>query len=265
MPEPRIIHCSQQGDFWDRARCGRITSSRFKDMMAQPISRASKRGPAGTESGARDKYRRDVIKERATGRLVNHFVNEAMLDGTKREPFARMLYEAKIQEECRTVGFVLHPVWDWFGCSPDGIFSNHGAEFKCPTLDTHISYLLDHSLLLREYKWQSMGGLICFPDLPDWSLSTFHPEIRDEAKLMTVWLHREECEQEIKELEERAFEMNEAVEDAIRKMGLPPTVFDIMPGDTPQSKPADLPSQALLTEEDLPQWWRDKLAVDERE
>ena len=270
MGRNRIIRAPQQSDLWIAARRGRVTGSRLGDVMAAPTTRASTRNgvkcEAGSEALEREKYRRELVVERITGVCVNHFTTRAMEDGIEREKYARMLYEAETQQVVELVGFALHPKWDFFGASVDGLCGEEGGvEFKCPTNLVHDSYCQDIEVLVEQYKWQCIAGFICFPERQWWDLVSFGPHFPDPWKLVKHRFHREAISETLKIAEEEIWKFNEEVEQEIARRRLPPTVFDIMPGDTPQSKPSDLPSEALLTEEDLPQWWRDKLAVDERE
>ena len=158
----RIIRCSQQSDLWLASRIGRLTGSRLGDVMAPPTTRASSRKgvayPAGSEALAKEDYRRELVVERIYRRHLDHFVTRAMQDGIEREPFARMLYEADTSQIVELVGFALHPEWDWFGASADGLCGDDGGvELKCPTDMVHDGYAADVQTLADEYKWQCLG------------------------------------------------------------------------------------------------------------
>ena len=136
----RIIHCTQGDDLWCAARVGRITGSNIDALLAPPTTRQSTRKgvvcPAGTEALEYAEYRQKLIVERIYGRAVNNVTTQYMKDGSDREPFARMIYEAEVQMPVELVGFALHPLWDWFGASPDGLAGEDGGvELKCPRRD----------------------------------------------------------------------------------------------------------------------------------
>lgn len=230
----RIIRCSQQSDLWLAARIGRITGSRLADVMAPPTTRASTRKgvscPAGSEALAREQYRKELVVERIYRKHLNHYVTPAMQYGIDREPFARMLYEADTSQVVEQVGFALHPEWDWFGCSADGLCGDDGGvELKGPTDMVHDGYAADPQTLAHEYKWQCLGCLICFPERTWWDLCSFSPNAPDAIKLVKFRFHRRDWETTIDSIEAQSFIMHEQVEAEIARRGLPPTVFDIMP------------------------------------
>jgi hypothetical protein len=232
----RIIKCTQQDDLWIAARVGRITGSRIDDLLAPPTTRASTRKgvayPAGSEAQSKADYRRELIVERIYGRSADHVTTQYMRDGSDREPFARMMYEAEMQMAVEQVGFVLHPEWDWFGCSPDGIIPElkRGLELKCPTEATHDSYAENIDLLVEQYKGQCLAGLICFPEFDTWDLCSFNPYAPDSIKLLKApTFHRSDWAQTIAQIEDEAQKMNAEIEAEIARRGFPPTVWSVMP------------------------------------
>lgn len=232
----RIIHCTQNDDLWQVARIGRITGSRIGDLLAPPTTRASTRKgvpfPAGSEAQCKADYRHELTIERIYGRAANHPTNQYMRDGSEREPFARMLYEAENQCPVELVGFALHDEWDWFGCSPDGIMRElrRGLELKCPTEETHDSYVENPELLAEEYKGQCLGGLICFPEFDSWDLQSFNPYAPDAIKTVKApTFHRSDWAETIARIEDEAQTMNAQIEAEIQRRGLPPTVWSVMP------------------------------------
>jgi YqaJ-like recombinase protein len=232
----RSIITSQQSDLWLASRVGRITGSRLGDVMAPPTTRASTRKgvayPAGSEALAKEDYRRELVVERIYRRHLDHFVTRAMQDGIEREPFARMLYEADTSQIVELVGFALHPEWDWFGASADGLCGEDGGvELKCPTDGVHDSYAADPQLLADTYQWQCLGCLVCFPEREWWDLVSFSPNAPDSIKLVQYRFHRETWKEVIDEIEKESELMHEQIEAEIARRGLPPTVFDIMPKD----------------------------------
>lgn len=230
----RLIRCKQQSDIWVAARSGRITGSRIGDVMAPPTTRASTRKgvscPAGTEAQAKAEYRQELIVGRIYGRSVNHYVTQAMQDGVDREPYARMLYEADTMQIVEQVGFALHPEWDWFGVSADGLCGEiGGVELKCPTEMVHDAYVADPYTLADEYSWQCLACLVCFPERDWWDLVSFNPYAPDAIKLVRYRFQRSDWLDTIAEILTASQELNAQVEAEIARRGLPPTVFDIMP------------------------------------
>lgn len=233
----RIIRCSQQSDLWLASRIGRITGSRLGDVMAPPTSRASTRKgvscPAGSEALDRENYRKELVVERIYRKTIDHYVTKAMQDGIEREPFARMLYEADTAQIVEQVGFALHPEWDWWGASADGLCGDDGGvELKCPTNMVHDGYAADLEVLAADYKWQCLGCLLCFPERQWWDLCSFSPNAPDAIKLVKFRFNRSDWAETIADIEKESKIIHEQVEAEISRRGLPPTVFDIMPKES---------------------------------
>lgn len=229
----RIIRCTQGGDLWCAARVGRITGSNIYALLAPPTTRQSTRKgvvrPAGTEALEKADYRHKLTIERIYGRAVNNVTTQYMKDGSDREPFARMIYEAEAQMPVELVGFALHPEWDWFGASPDGLVGDEGGvELKCPAEMTHDSYAANVDLLVDEYKGQVLGNLICFPERDWWDLVSFQPYAPDAIKLLKApRFHRADWAETIARIEDEAQQMNAQIEAEIARRGLPPTQWQI--------------------------------------
>jgi hypothetical protein len=284
----RIIRCTQQSDLWLAAKVGRISASGVDALLAPPTTRQSTRKgvvcPAGTEALELAEYREKLRIERIYGRAVNNYVTKAMDEGIENEPYARMLYEAAEQvvvlcadgsslglDQPTGVGFMLHPNWDWFGCSPDGLIGDDGGvELKCPQPTAHDAYAANIDLLVQEYKGQVLSCLVCFPERQWWDLASFQPYAPDALKLLKApRFHRSDWQETIDLIEDKAEELNEQIEEAIAKRGLPPTQWGILP-DSPaiprEPRKSTLreqleksvvspvsPLDKLLTE-DLPAW-----------
>lgn len=233
----RIIRCTQGSDLWIAARVGRVTGSNVDALLAPPTSRQSTRKgvvcPAGTEALEKAEYRQKLIVERIYGRAVGNVTTQYMRDGSDREEYARMLYEADTQEVVELVGFAVHPDWDWFGASADGLVGEQGGvELKSPAETTHDAYAQDINLLVEEYKGQVLGNLICFPERQWWDLVSFQPYAPDSLKLLKASrFHRSDWAKTIAQIEFNALELNGQIEAEIAKRGLPPTQWRIMPED----------------------------------
>jgi|ERR1700722_42826 len=259
----RIIRCTQGDDLWIAARIGRITGSNVGALLAPATTRQSTRKgiiyQAGTEAIEKADYRQKLVVERIYGRAVNNVTTQYMKDGSDREPYARMLYEADTQEAVELVGFALHPEWDWFGASADGLVAaDGGVELKCPNEMTHDGYAANRDLLVQEYKGQVLGNLICFPEREWWDLVSFQPYAPDALKLLKApRFHRSDWADTIAEIEDRAQELNAQIEEEIAKRGLPATEWAIMPN---YEKPSTFKEQlrqsvaqdeALILDEDI--------------
>ena len=140
----------QQGtDSWHQIRCGKVTASRVADIIAK-----TKTG----YSASRENYLAQLVCERMTGKPTESFTNAAMLHGTETEPFARAAYESVKDVLVQEVGFVVHPLIEDAGASPDGLVGDFGlVEIKCPNTATHIQTLLDQKVPEKyntQMQWQ---------------------------------------------------------------------------------------------------------------
>lgn len=148
-----IIHnIEQHSEAWFEARCGRITGTRFKNLMSKENT---------------DSFQ-DLITDMAceiiTGRQEEGYTSKAMEEGTETEPEARAEYEIQMGIKVLTPGFITpdedSPYYDWIGVSPDGLISGEkgGLEIKCPMMKTHFEYLMENRLP-PVYRHQVQGSL----------------------------------------------------------------------------------------------------------
>ena len=140
----------EQGtDEWFAIRCGKVTASRVADVIA-----TTKTG----YSASRANYEAQLICEILTGKPAESYSNAAMQWGTETEPLARAQYELKTGEMVNQVGFVVHPMIEQAGASPDGLVGSEGLiEIKCPNTSTHLDTLLAQkvpSKYITQMTWQ---------------------------------------------------------------------------------------------------------------
>jgi putative phage-type endonuclease len=116
---------------------------------------------ATTKSGysaSRANYEAQLICEILTGKPAESFTNAAMQWGTETEPLARAQYELKTGNMVNQVGFVVHPIIEQAGASPDGLIGEDGCiEIKCPNTSTHLDTLLSQkvpSKYITQMTWQ---------------------------------------------------------------------------------------------------------------
>jgi len=189
----KATYGKQQGDAWVRNRIGRITGSRIEDVVAI-LTRKSGDRVAGQAKAERDKYRRELIGERLTGRAKNHYVTPSMEHGNNTEDDARLYYERFMNEMCIPVSFVLHEKYDFAGSSPDSLVGDEGIlEIKCPETTTHIEYR-DAKVVPVEYRPQIGWELACTGR--KWAdFVSFDPRIHDpKARFFYQRLGRDELE-----------------------------------------------------------------------
>jgi hypothetical protein len=152
-----IIHdIEQRSEAWYSAKCGLVTSTRFKSLCAKETTDAYK----------------DLVTNLAceiiTGKLSlsrgeEDYTNQNMETGTEREPLARLEYEQESDCIVRQVGFITSDeetkYYGWIGDSPDGLLPDNGIlEIKCPLARTHFEYI-EANKLPSEYRHQVQGHL----------------------------------------------------------------------------------------------------------
>ena len=132
---------------WHAARIGKITGSRFKDVLS-------------TRGATRANYMRELLLERKTGRTAQGFSNAEMEWGIQTEPQARAYYEKWFGTKVEQAGFIDHPgtlYYGYVGVSPDGLVGHEGCiEIKCPNTDTHREYIAKN-VLPSKYVPQVQG------------------------------------------------------------------------------------------------------------
>lgn len=146
-----IHNIEQQSEAWHEIRCGRVTGTRFKALVAKETT---------------DTYKdlvTNIACEIITNRAEETYSNANMEKGLETEPIARKEYEVLFDTEVKTVGFITpeedHKYYDWIGISPDGLLSDNGLlEIKCPLMRTHLEYI-EADKLPSEYRYQVQGQL----------------------------------------------------------------------------------------------------------
>jgi predicted phage-related endonuclease len=223
----RELPGSQQGDLWTEHKIGRISASRMKDLMAynQPTAAQKKEGiTQGKESAARRNYRFELLSERITKRRKNHYVTPAMEWGIEAEEEAKRAYELATGEMLMPIGFVLHPVYDWAGASPDALLPQAVYEAKNPESTTFLEWYFSDTVPEDHYdqiQWQ----IRCCDNREH---GIFHArDSRQPESIRNLIRMVDKDSARIAELEAEAIKMNDEVEAMISKLGLPPTVWDV--------------------------------------
>lgn len=143
------LDVDQGSEAWRQIRCGKVTASRVADVIAK------------TKSGwgtSRANYMAQLISEQLTGTVAESFTSSAMQWGTQVEPDARAAYEFRADNDVNKIGFIVHPVIDMSGASPDGLIGESGMlEIKCPLTATHIDTLSNQKVpgkYITQMQWQ---------------------------------------------------------------------------------------------------------------
>lgn len=140
-----VIQRSQE---WFKERYGNASASRISDVIAKTKS---------GYSASRENYMTQLVLERF-GVFEESFTNQAIEWGIETEPFARLKYESITGNIVTEVGYILHPLIEKSGASPDGRIGETGLiEIKCPNTKTHFEYLLAGvvpSKYIPQMAWQ---------------------------------------------------------------------------------------------------------------
>ncbi len=158
----------QRTDEWMQARAGKVTASRFKDVLARnkPTAAQAKAGELGNPSAERTRYLWQIVTERLTGQPVQMPDAVPLRWGRENEDAARTAYQFTTSARITETGFVAHPTLAC-GASPDGLVSDEsdsdGAfgliEIKCPwNSQVHLETWLngmpeDHQAQIQGQMW----------------------------------------------------------------------------------------------------------------
>ncbi len=141
---------AQRSPEWFQVRCGKLTASDAKDMLATIRT---------GEAAARRDLRARLVAERLTGRAQEEgYTSDAMQHGIDTEAAARRFYEVVRGVLVEDVGFLAHDELA-AGCSPDGLADDGLLELKCPKTATHITYLREPQTLVSAYRAQLTHAL----------------------------------------------------------------------------------------------------------
>lgn len=168
-----MIELVQGTEEWRAARAGKITASRFADVMAK-----IKTGEAAT----RRDYRWELLTERLTGLPCEGYSNRAMEWGTQHEAEAREAYETETGNLVQQAGFILHPDHPTVGCSPDGLVGDDGGqEIKCPFSSVvHVQTLKGG--MPSEHKAQ-VQGTMWITGRKYWDFVSYDPRMPEHLRL----------------------------------------------------------------------------------
>lgn len=176
------IIAAQRSPEWFAARLGIATASNFSKVLATIKS---------GEAAERRNYRIKLALERITGKQEDVFQNDAMKNGTEREPAARIAYEVATGNLAEEFGFCLHDTLEC-GASPDGLIDAvKGLEIKCPTPGKHFEYLRQKAEP-TEYTAQ-IQGCMWITDRQEWDFVSFCPEFPENAQLIVRTIKRDQA------------------------------------------------------------------------
>ncbi|MGH2506004.1 MAG: lambda exonuclease family protein [Ktedonobacteraceae bacterium] len=204
----RIVECEQGSAQWLDERVGRITASR----VAEALSKYKLKSKTDAETAERRNYKVDLIVERLTGRSTENFNSPEMQWGTLYEPEARTAYEMQSDVMTEQVGFILHPLWDFSGASPDSLIGlDGGLEIKCPKSATHYKWR-KAGVVPEEHQAQVLWNMHC-AGRAWWDFASYDPRMPDGLRLFVVRMYRDD--DRITEIEAEVMRFNQEIEAEI--------------------------------------------------
>lgn len=194
----------QNTDAWRYQRGGKITGSRFADVLAKP------------DTAAYRNYLLQVATERLTGEWQGpNYQSAEMIWGTEQEPFAKARYEAVTGDLITACGYIAHPDHWFAGASPDGLLGQDGCiETKCPKSTTHVEYLRDRKLPAK-YRPQVQGQMWCAGKTFAHFVS-YDPRMPEHLQLLIVPVERDDVY--IAKLQTAVLEFNAEVESLLSQL-----------------------------------------------
>lgn len=181
---------------WYAARLGKATASRMADVCAM-----TKSGPGASRAN----YAAELICERMTGQVGDHYQSAEMRRGAEIEPIGIAAYSWEFAEfDIEPGGYLDHPTIGMAGASPDALVGDAGLiEIKCPNTATHIQTLLTGRVPMKyetQITWQMAvtGRAWC-------DYVSFDPRMPVELRLSCTRIQRNDEAIALLEAEVRAF------------------------------------------------------------
>lgn len=193
-----------KGDMaWHEQRLGKLTSSRFADMMAKGRGKDEQYGLASM------KYIYEKIAEQLS--LQPHIVTSQATDwGSQMEYNAIEKYQEITGNEVKQVGFVDYG--EYAGGTPDGIVGDDGIiEVKCPfNPANHIETVLEGQVP-KQYVFQIQGNLMV-TDRKWCDFISFDPRILEESLQIKI-IRMERDEEIIQAIQDRIKEVADKIKE----------------------------------------------------
>jgi len=148
-----MIDVLQGSPEWIACRLGKVTSSRISDIMSK--------GKSGAPSASRKNYMFQLLLERLTGEMAEHYVSAEMQRGIDKEQDAAEAYEIATYLVVEKCGFFESPSGLMEGSSPDRLINDHGLiEIKNPNTATHIETIISGEIK-KDYIYQMQHQMYC--------------------------------------------------------------------------------------------------------
>lgn len=198
-----IFHDVEQNtDEWLDLRVAKLTGSGAKLVMANY-------GKAFGDPAK--KLAITIAREQLTGKrsLVEQYTNPHMERGHEQEPIARALYEEQYFVDVLNGGF-----FDCgkFGCSPDGRV-NHDGVIEIKSVIDNVHYAnIKRGGVDPAHKWQIYFNLQ--KTGREWiDFVSYCADYPEKTRLYVFRVHKDECEEQFKMIDERTTEFFKLVEE----------------------------------------------------
>ena len=176
-------------DEWLRKRLGKITCSKFGDLMGSGRSKDALFSQTGYS------YLRRIVAERFGSW---YSVSAKSMDwGNENESKAITEYANRFEWDVDSTPFQYFDLTDDIGGTPDGLVGGSGClEIKCPfDPAVHVNTLLTKEVPI-EYEWQVVGHLLVTGR--DWcDFISFDPRMEGKHRLCVVRVERSEARIEL--------------------------------------------------------------------
>lgn len=223
----RIIEVEQGSEEWHKAREGKITGTKLKEVATTSL-------PLKDDViKALDKHKLEYKKTWTVGTLLDLLPEQEqaalkaampkklgfyeilaekiayekgdakpMDRGTELEPEARAAVAERLGEEITEVGICLHDRYDDISLSPDGLIYKkkkpvYAVEIKCLSTARHLQALIEQRIP-EDYKYQVLQYFIVIDELEVLYFSFYDPRIVGH-ELVIIEVHRDEVQKEVEE------------------------------------------------------------------
>lgn len=193
---------------WHQQRLGKLTSSRFGDMMVQGRAKDDLYGAAAM------KYIYEKIAEQITRQP--HVVTSQATDwGTQMEQHAIELYEKETGHKVHQCGFL--EFGEHAGGTPDGLVGDDGIiEVKCPfNPANHVEAFIEEKVP-KQYIFQIQGNLMV-TDRKWCDFISYDPRVTEDH--LQLFIHRVERDEEIiQAIQDRIIQVAEKIKELTEKL-----------------------------------------------
>jgi hypothetical protein len=175
----------QRSPEWFAQRSGKITGSKFEDVMKSGRKKDEIWGQSALT------YLRKVAAEILTGEYEETPTTKDMEWGQIWEDAAVKAFNEKTGLNMRSCGFFENSLIRGCGSSPDAVDKGMTLEVKCKKSKNHMLYLLDTEELIKAHRWQVVGEAL-FTESEIAFIASFDPRFQEDKQLAIYEYPRED-------------------------------------------------------------------------